>query len=75
MRQVSSFFIFVGVFLVLLGFLLRAGLKLKWLGRLPGDLMIQKGDFTLYFPLATSLLLSLFLSLVLCLGFRLFSRN
>lgn len=37
---------------------------LTWLGRLPGDILIQRKNVTFYFPLATSLLLSLVLSLI-----------
>jgi hypothetical protein len=48
----------VGVVLVLVG-------RVPWIGRLPGDIHIQRGGFTFYFPLATSLLLSLVLTLVL----------
>jgi hypothetical protein len=47
-----------------------AGLIWHWrgvlgLGQLPGDLVFKRGNFTLYFPLATSLLLSLIVSLIL----------
>ena len=48
----------VGVALVLVG-------RVPWLGRLPGDIHIQRGNWTFYFPLATSLLLSVVLTLIL----------
>jgi len=44
-----------------------------WLGRLPGDIRIERENFRFYFPLATCLLLSLFVSLLLGLN-RLFRR-
>jgi hypothetical protein len=47
-----------GVVLVLVG-------RVPWIGRLPGDIHIQRGTFTFYFPLATSLLLSVVLTLLL----------
>ena len=47
-----------GVVLVLVG-------RVPWIGRLPGDIHIQRGNFTFYFPLATSLLLSVVLTLLL----------
>ena len=54
-----------GFFLLLAGlFLLLAG-KVLPQGRLPGDIFWQKGNFTFFFPLATSLLLSLVLTLLL----------
>lgn len=38
-----------------------------WLGRLPGDIQVSKGNFQFYFPLATCLLISIVLTLVLWL--------
>jgi hypothetical protein len=46
-----------GVVLVLVG-------RVPWVGRLPGDIHVQRGNFTFYFPLATSLLLSVVLTLI-----------
>jgi hypothetical protein len=62
---------YIGKFLILLG-LIVAGVgglllftgKIPWIGRLPGDIIIQRRNFTFYFPLATSILLSLILTLV-----------
>ena len=54
-----------GVILALLGLLLLAGPKIPWLGRLPGDLVIQRERFAFYFPLASSLLVSIILSVIL----------
>jgi len=56
-----------GVLLVLLGVLVSLAGKLPWLGRLPGDILIKRENFSLYMPLATCLLLSLFVSLLLWL--------
>jgi Protein of unknown function (DUF2905) len=58
----------IGVALVVLGLLLTLGEKLPIrLGRLPGDIVIRGKNTTFYFPLVTSLLLSLLLSLVMWL--------
>ncbi len=43
---------------------------LDWLGRLPGDIVVRRGPVTIYVPIVTSILLSLFLTLVLGLFFR-----
>ena len=56
-----------GVVLVLLGGLLLLAGKLPFLGRLPGDIVIERKNFTFYFPLATSFLLSILLTLLLSL--------
>ncbi|KHO62305.1 MULTISPECIES: DUF2905 domain-containing protein [Thermoanaerobacter] len=58
--------IFMGAILILIGVLFSVGSKIG-LGRLPGDIVYQKGNFTFYFPIMTSLLLSLFLTLILWL--------
>ena len=72
LRESGKLLIVFGVVLVLMGVLLswggpeRSGLPAR-LGRLPGDIIIRRENFTFYFPLATSLLLSVILSLVLWL--------
>ncbi len=55
------------------GILLLAG-KVPYLGKLPGDITIQKKNFTFYFPLATSIIISLAVSLILLLINLLFKR-
>jgi hypothetical protein len=64
-----------GAVMVLLGVvLLVAGNlwgKVPWLGRLPGDIHIERGSWSFYFPLATCLVLSLVLTLL----FSLFGRR
>jgi hypothetical protein len=70
-KLASNLLIVAGICLFVLGLLLRQGFRLKWLGKLPGDIIIQKSNVTFYFPLATSLLLSFLLSLILLLIFKL----
>lgn len=60
-------FIILGVVFILAGGILSFAGKIPWLGRLPGDIIIKKENFSFYFPLATCLLLSALLSLVLFL--------
>ncbi len=55
----------LGALLVLLGMGVMLAEKIPGLGRLPGDIVIEKKNFTFYFPLATSILVSLGLSLLL----------
>lgn len=59
--------ILFGILLVALGVLLSVGSKIPWLGRLPGDIYLDRGNFTFYFPLTTCILLSLIITLVLYL--------
>ncbi len=51
-----------GLVIAGIGLLMMAGLPI---GRLPGDIVIRRGSGTLYFPLVTSILLSIILTLVL----------
>jgi len=62
--EVSRILIGLGLLLVLIGLLWPVLSKLGF-GRLPGDIVIQRDGFSLHLPLATSILLSLILSLVL----------
>ncbi len=56
-----------GVILIGLGFLLVVFNKIPFLGKLPGDIHLQKNNFTFYFPLTTSIVISVVLSLILWL--------
>jgi hypothetical protein len=57
----SRLLIISGVVLVLIGLLVHAGLPL---GRLPGDIRIQRGNGTFYFPIVTCIVISIVLSLL-----------
>jgi hypothetical protein len=59
--------ILLGAFIILIGLLLLIGEKIPWIGRLPGDIIIRKKNFTFYFPLATSILISIILTLLFTL--------
>lgn len=65
----QRFLITTGIILLLAG-LLWPWLQKAGLGRLPGDLLIERGNVRIHLPLMTSLLLSLLLTLILWLLFR-----
>lgn len=67
MTELGRFLILTGVILALVGVLLLAAPKIPWLGKLPGDIVWRRGNFTFYFPLGTSILLSIVLTLLLYL--------
>lgn len=70
MFDISGFgkiLIFLGATLIIVGFLFTFASKIPLIGRLPGDIYIKKGNFTFYFPLVTSILISVVLSLILLL--------
>jgi hypothetical protein len=50
--------------LLVVGALLSFGSRIPWLGRLPGDIVVERENFRFYFPLATSILISIILSLL-----------
>ena len=63
----------LGALLLVVGALLMFGDRvpgLGMLGRLPGDISIKRDNFSFYFPITTSILISIVLSLVLWLVFR-----
>lgn len=61
---IGRFLVIVGLIIIALGLLLMTSGKFNWIGRLPGDIIIQKKNFTIYFPLATSILISLLITLI-----------
>ena len=67
MGALGKLLIFLGAFIILIGVLLLIGEKIPWIGRLPGDIVIRKKNFTFYFPLATSILISIILTLLFTL--------
>jgi hypothetical protein len=63
-NELGKFFIISGLLLVGVGLFLSFGGKLNFLGRLPGDIRIDRESFSFFFPLGTCLLISLLLSLL-----------
>lgn len=70
-RATALLVIAAGILIVIIGLLLLSG-GLSWLGRLPGDIRIERGSTYIYIPITTMLLLSAALSLLLYLVRRLF---
>ncbi len=67
MDLLARMLIVFGVVLALLGGLLLLAGKIPFLGRLPGDIIIRRENWSFYFPLTTSILLSILLTLLLSL--------
>ncbi len=64
-HDIGRMLVVFGLLIALVGVVLMLVGRVPWLGRLPGDIHIQRGNWTFYFPLATSLLLSVVLTLIL----------
>jgi Protein of unknown function (DUF2905) len=71
MTDIGKTVIVLGLLIALIGVILTFVGRVPWLGRLPGDIYVQRGTWSFYFPLATSLVLSVVLSLL----FYLFGRR
>ena len=63
--EIGKALIVAGILLVAIGLLLTFGGKLNFIGKLPGDIRIERENFSFFFPLGTCVLVSLLLSLVL----------
>jgi hypothetical protein len=64
MDSVGKLLIVFGLLTAVVGVLLVLAGRLPWIGRLPGDIYIQRGNWTFYFPLATSLVVSIVVTLI-----------
>ncbi|MEX1241141.1 MAG: DUF2905 domain-containing protein [Cyclobacteriaceae bacterium] len=63
----AKFLIITGVIMVIVGFIIHFAPKLPFPGKLPGDIVIDRGNFKMYLPITTSILISLIISLILFL--------
>jgi len=70
LSSLGRLFLFFGVIMLVIGGILLGLGSLFNIGRLPGDIVIKKGNFTFYFPVVTSILLSIVLSLIFSLLLR-----
>ncbi len=64
MPAVGKMLIILGVIIILAGVLLLLANKIPFIGRLPGDILVKRENFTFYFPLTTSIIISVVLSLI-----------
>lgn len=71
MSEIGKLLVVFGLLIAAVGVLLMLAGRLPWLGRLPGDIYVQRGNWTFYFPLATSIIVSIVLTLL----FWLFGRR
>lgn len=67
MPSIGKSLIIIGLIIAAIGALFTFAGRFPWLGRLPGDIYVKRENFTFYFPLATSIIISLLLSLILWL--------
>jgi hypothetical protein len=65
MRELGKFVAIIGVVITLVGLVMWSGFAPKWLGRLPGDIRVEREHSVFYFPIVTCIILSILLSLLL----------
>jgi DUF2905 family protein len=69
-HDVGRALIVAGIVLIVVGAAVSLAGRVPWLGRLPGDIVIRRGGFTLYLPLGTCVLVSLALTFLFSLWRR-----
>ena len=74
MDEMGKWLILIGVVFVAVGGIVFLLGQIPGIGRLPGDIFIQRDNFSCFFPLATSILLSIVLTIVLNLVLRIIHR-
>ena len=67
MPEIGKMLVLFGIVTVLLGLALWSGFGAGWLGRLPGDVRIERGNFGFYFPIVTCVIVSIVLTLLMAL--------
>jgi Protein of unknown function (DUF2905) len=65
MESLGKFLVLVGITIAIVGAALWAGFGKGWLGRLPGDITVERGASTFYFPIVTCIIISIVLSILL----------
>jgi len=73
-ESAGKFIIAAGILVVILGLIITFWSKIPFLGKLPGDIFIQKGNSQFFFPVVTCLLLSVGLTLIINLIIRLIGK-
>ncbi len=66
-RAMGKMLIIVGLLILVAGLVIYFSDRIPGIGRLPGDIVIKRENFTFYFPLATSIIVSIVITLVLYL--------
>ena len=65
MRELGRLLAIFGGVILIVGISLWAGVGAGWLGRLPGDIRIERGNSAFYFPIVTCIVISIVLSLII----------
>ena len=72
LESVGKMLLVLGAIALALGLVLILAPKIPYVGRLPGDILVRRGNFTLYFPLVTMIVASIVLTVILNFVLRIF---
>lgn len=64
-QSLGKIILVMGIFLVVFGSLILLSPKIPFIGRLPGDILIKQDNFTFFFPIASSIVISLIITIIL----------
>jgi len=64
MGEIGKLLIFFGLILIVIGLIFSFAGKIPYIGKLPGDIYIKKGNFSFYFPVTTCIIISIVLTLL-----------
>lgn len=73
MNPIAKFIIIGGIIMILVGLFVQFGWKFVPLGKMPGDIVVEKQNFSFYFPVVTSIIVSVVLTLIFWL-IRMFGK-
>ena len=73
--NLGKILIYIGIGIAILGGLLLLFSKVPFIGKLPGDIIIKKENFTFYFPIASGIIISIVLTIILNIIVRFFIRK
>ena len=62
--DIGKIIIFFGLLLVVIGFIIMLGSKFPFIGKLPGDIVIERKNYSFYFPVTTCIIISIILSFI-----------
>ncbi len=63
-QPLGKILIIIGLFIIILGIIFLFARRIPWIGRLPGDIVIERKNFNLYIPITTSIILSILLTII-----------
>ncbi|HEY6298034.1 MAG TPA: DUF2905 domain-containing protein [Candidatus Binatus sp.] len=67
MAPIGKTLVFAGIAIIVVGLMLWGFSSVPYVGKLPGDIYVRRGNFTFYFPIATSILISIIATIVFSL--------